>query len=271
MRIYAILLLAMLATASFAAYSQAMASLVAFDNQRVSYANSLSEFYAIQNGVKNPQVNASMNRYYFYNIDSKYRFSTEKISGNTRYDDSVADQDTKIVPQGEWQNAISGSRLYATNSIAAGPDMASARGEMLYASRDYVAAAAQAMLDSITFAREGLAQMPDTTEKMQLDYDLAKYQQTFSSRIPLVKACIDPASMIYYAALTGNDIDSAKPAVRKALAAYARFEASNLKSVMEETRLGTPGNIPDFSDSFSGFNDYDTLNAVKAAVDGSGY
>ncbi len=271
MRIYAILVLAVLAASAYATYSQAMSSLVAFDQQRVAYANNVTAFYALKNGVKSPQVNASENIYYFYSFDSKYKFSTQQLSATVLYPDSTLDKNTHTVSAGDLQNALSDSRLYATNSFVAEPDMSAARGEMLYASRDYVASAAQAMLDSIVFARGGLAQMPNSSDKMELDYELSKYQQTFSSRIAQVQNCIDPASMIYYAALTGNDVKNVKPVVTRALAAYARYETAKLKGMMEQARLGNPQALPDYQDPFAGFNDYNTFTTIKESVANSGY
>ncbi len=272
MRIFAILTLAVLCASLFSSsYSSAMASIVSFDKERVAYTKQVDNFYSKLNSVKNPDISSSENHYYFYRTDSNYRFSTETLSGDVRYEDSVSDNGVKIIPQNTWESAITGSRQFVTNTIVANPNMAYDRGEMLYSSRDYVSSAAQAMLDSIIFAREGLASMPNTSDKMALDSDLAKDQELFKSRIPLIKNCTDPVSMIYYAAMMDNSIESSKPRVRKALAAYSRYEASNLKRMMEKNSMGRYENIPDFSNSFSDFNDYNTLSVVKEAMDKSGY
>ncbi|HQT45073.1 MAG TPA: hypothetical protein PLO51_03785 [Candidatus Micrarchaeota archaeon] len=271
MRIYAILMLLVLAASAFASYSQAMASIIAFDKERVAYASNLSDFYALKDSVKGPQVNASENHYYLYGYVSNYRFYTDSLGGTVMYDKSVEDKNTWTVAPSEWQNAISGNRLYATNEFVANPDLTGVRGDMLYASRDYIASAAQAMLDSIIFARESIAPMPDTADKMSLDSALASDEALFESKIPLIQNCTDHASLIYYGSLMSNNIALSKPRVRKALAGAARFEAANLKSMLEAKKQGTPENIPDFSASFSGFNDYNTLQVVEAAVDKSGY
>lgn len=271
MRIYAILMLLVLAASAFASYTQAMTSIVAFDKERVAYASSVSAFYALKYGVKYPRVNASENTYYFYSFDSNYRFSTQQLGGVILYPNNSQEKNILTISPGDLQNALSGPWLHATNGFVAAPDMSVARGQMLYASRDYVASAAQAMLDSISYARSGLAQMPNSSDKMQLDYQLSQYEQTFASRVPQVRSCTNPATVVYYAALTANDIDSAKPLATRALAAYARFETAKLKQMMNGTMLGNPQALPDYSDPFAGFNDYHTFQTIKSVLNDSGY